>query len=209
MGHRDDFRQYIDSVRIAGVHGSFVPYKSLEKYWTYERIRSALAGQNSAEEPLPDLQGSLRVFSILILTGNIDAIPSFSDLKLSDDCLPFRKREDIIETWPLDELGLDSLDVMVIWNLQWQFCAAEFSEAMANRTIHFDDMMILPIVEKTTLKPGDFHSTYRIKVHPDYNSLRLPVGLSISLVFRSITLNSVEWFAATGILRAQGMFDGI
>lgn len=105
----------------------------------------------------------LAIFVILWLIGKATSITSFIRRNdLSDAHLPFRNPDN----WP------DSCKEFfgAFFKLQWEFCAEEFNPDRLDDK-ELEDQSILPILTQDPLKEGPDSWTYKIQIHPDYNSL--------------------------------------
>ena len=93
----------------------------------------------------------------------VPTIASFdSSSEEIDIRLPFRNLED----WPSD----CRYPFKAFHEKQRQFCVSD-PEASKLFDTHFDDKAVLPFISTTQLRKGTNSSTFKVKVHPEYDSL--------------------------------------
>lgn len=190
MRCQDDLDAFIRMALILGTDSvsldmerPFIPFTALEEYWSRERMIEALGKPDVDLRDLKAIRQSyLRVFSILVLINKAESIYAFiQDSQLDDRHLPF-KRVQPLPGWPGDAVDFDRF-----YGVQWQFCPYTFDRTLSFRTAHFEMDLVLPIVEISPLKVGVDSRTFKVRLHPEYNRLHVPVSVAIVCQILRIT----------------------
>ncbi|KNG49609.1 mitosis inhibitor protein kinase swe1 [Stemphylium lycopersici] len=142
----------------------FIPRYSLKGYLTREKIEKILNIYAIDILKSGTIEKSyLAVFAILLRIDEATSIPSFIRRNdLSDTHLPFRNSDH----WP----DPCKRFFAKFSRLQWEFCVEDFAPDRLDDK-ELDDQSILPILTQKPLKEGPDSWTYKIQIHPDYNSL--------------------------------------
>ncbi|KAI0900157.1 hypothetical protein F4806DRAFT_493151 [Annulohypoxylon nitens] len=178
-----DFSQFVE--RQASLHieelsennKSFIPFSILNDYWKSSRIASIL---NASDPPLPFsidtiLNGYIRVFSMLVLCGQVANLEHFTKHNLHDNMLPLKKRPD---EW---KGGFYNTLFHSVSDCQWMFFPLLFAPTHLE-DCHLDSNHIIPIVklerithERTT--QGDAAIIRKITIHDScHNLIQAPLG---------------------------------
>ena len=154
----------------------FIPLPDLEAYLKAENRTGKLLRSLSIERHhvIVDIleKWYIRVFTILILIGKGRYIEySVQHHNLRDIHLPFLEKPAHFPTDPNDPTFWDSF-----YEKQFAFCAHCFR--YNENYIKLEGLCILPIVSKEVLGQGGSAAIHKIKLHPYYDQLNLPVEVS-------------------------------
>ena len=175
-----DFFRFLESKRQQGISGAlepaednchFIPDPDLQAYFgDKDRLRRILRAILPPSEPLLTDLSTIKnhyakVFSILLCIGKGGYIDYFARYEsLNDQKLPFDERPQYFPSTASVEGDFFSS----FYEQQWMFCAATFTYKRHNE---WQARRILPIVCKEELSGGGSAITYKIDLHPAYNSL--------------------------------------
>ena len=171
------FHQWIEKAQVKGTGDAsldlkhpFVPASKVRAYFQdIDNIEKILAALYWPSEPPVDAQEIKRkyakVFCILLLIGKGCYIDSFvRDDNLSDSHLPFEGRPPSFP--PSSSTAPNFFDTFC--DQQWGFCTPVFEEYMFK---DFKAKEILPIIYEQKLVGGGSATTYKIRLHDEYNWL--------------------------------------
>lgn len=150
---------------------SFVPISTLRRYLTDGRIRSILVSSHLDGSVYSQIRSSyLRVFTVLVCIDKLPWIGNFlADPRLSDTFLPFFHNND----WRASIRGF----FQPFHDAQWKFCAQDLEPNRLNGQFRIDERVIIPIVDRRTIKIGVDSTSTQVEIHPDYNNLVVKVTI--------------------------------
>lgn len=168
-----DFIKWVEAESIGGVNDPFMPLSKLERYLkegnrTERLLRALFVTDKPPIKPEEVWRNCMSVFSILLLIGRGTFILYFVQQdQLWDVKLPFSSRP---SRFPLaaDDYGFFES----FFQKQWRFSAHTFRQHVFKAQLEKE--RVLPIVDKQLLGDGSSALTYKIKLHPDYDKLRVP-----------------------------------
>ena len=171
------FHQWIEEAQVKGTGDAsldlkhpFVPSSTVQAYFqdinNIEKILAALYGPFESPVDAQEIKRKYaKVFCILLLIGRGRYIDSFVKYdNLSDNHLPFEGRP---QSFPPSSSTAPYFFERFC-DQQWALCTPVFRENMDKE---FKAKEILPIIEEQKLVGGGSATTYKIKLHDEYDLL--------------------------------------
>ncbi len=172
------------SQRVLDTDEYFIPVGDLDEVLTGDAILRELRS-HELEHLFPYVvQGSRKIFAILLVIRKLDALQDLMEQTLGDGLLPLPEsalislKDDKLSS-TFSQWGLDTRKQF--FDFQWTLLAPVFSEG---RHLKLGDDVRLPFIETTTIANGAFGSVHRVKIHGDHEKfemLRLPSSQNVGL----------------------------
>ncbi|KAF7544091.1 hypothetical protein G7Z17_g10225 [Cylindrodendrum hubeiense] len=148
---------------IEGERPNYIPLSELERFWTPSRLSTIMGAYPNppVQDPATITKRFLRVFSLLIYTGNVSFLEDFVEAKLEDNKFPIDKAP---SSWP------DTRPYHKLFNQvnesQWMFFPLTIEpNGLYNQTL--SARQILPIDEKEEIKTGVSVSVCKIRTRKE------------------------------------------